>query len=277
MKNLIIVIAAVFILAACEKTVYLDLDKTNPKVVIEGMITDRENMQFVKVSRSAGFYSTGGTPKITDATVSVQDDQGNTFNFVHNPNNHPDSLGIYLPETPFAGVIGRTYSLTVVVDGKSYEAEDKLFRLVPIDKLEYEIDQDEEDDPEDPGRFYEVLLWVTEPKDTKDYYLFTVYRNGEIAYENDTDVYYGDDELIGEDIDGVSMPVYFAKDDKAEIVVYSLSREAFIFYRDLDKLINNDGGMFGTPPANPRTNLSNGAVGFFQASAVQSGELTIGQ
>ena len=69
MKNLIIVIAAVFILTACEKTVYLDLDKTNPKVVIEGMITDRENMQFVKVSRSAGFYSTGGTPKITDATV----------------------------------------------------------------------------------------------------------------------------------------------------------------------------------------------------------------
>jgi hypothetical protein len=207
----------------------------------------------------------------------VEDDQGNTFNFVHNPNGHADSLGIYLPETPFVGVIDRTYSLTVMVDGKSYEATDKLYRLVPIDKLEYVIDKDEEDDPEDPGRFYEVRLWVKEPQETRDYYLFESYRNGELAYDNDTDVYYGDDELIGENIDGVSLPVFYSKDDVAEIVVYSLSRDGFIFYRDLEKLINNDGGMFGTPPANPRTNLSNGAVGFFQVSAIQSAQITIGQ
>lgn len=277
MKRLIILLAAVVGLAACEKTVYLDLNSTNPKVVIEGMVTDRDSMQFVKVSRSAGFYSNGGTPRVTDATVFVEDDQGNTFNFVHNPNGHADSVGIYLPETPFAGVIDRTYSLTVIVDGKSYEASDKLYRLVPIDKLEYEIDEDEQDDPEDPGRFYEVRLWVKEPQETRDYYLFSSYRNGELAYDADTDVYYADDELIGENIDGVAMPAYYAKDDVAEIVVYSMSREGFIFYRDLDKLINNDGGMFGTPPANPRTNLSNGAVGFFQVSAVQSAEITIGQ
>src|SRR5690242_5018759 len=130
MKKLIILFAAVIGLTACEKTVYLDLDKSNPKVVIEGMVTDREDMQFVKVSRSAGFYSTGGTPRVTDATVQVVDDLGNTFNFVHNPNSNADSLGIYLPETPFSGEIGRTYTLTVIVDGKSYEATDKLFRLV---------------------------------------------------------------------------------------------------------------------------------------------------
>jgi hypothetical protein len=257
--------------------VYLDLDQSKPKVVIEGMVTDRAEMQFVKVSRSSGFYSNGGTPKVTDATVVVEDNLGNSYNFVHNPNGNADSVGIYLPEVPFSGVIGRTYKLTVMVDGKSYEGSDTMYRLVPIDKLESRIDEDEEEDPEDPGRFYELRLWVKEPKDTRDYYLFKNYRNGELAFDADTDIYYADDEFIGENIDGVSLPVFYAKDDVAEIVVYSLSREAFIFYRDLDKLLNGDGGMFSPPPANPRTNLSNDAVGFFQVSAVQSGELTIGQ
>jgi hypothetical protein len=209
--------------------------------------------------------------------VTVEDDLGNIFNFIHNPSGHADSLGIYLPVTPFAGEIDRTYTVTVVVDGQSYEGTDKLMRLVAIDKLEGRIDPEEEEDPEDSDRFYELLLWVKEPQETKDYYLFQSYRNGELAFDGDTDIYYADDELIGEDIDGVSLPVYYAKGDVAKIVVYSLSREAFIYYRDLDKLLNNDGGMFGTPPANPRTNLSNGAVGFFQASAIQTGELVIGE
>jgi hypothetical protein len=277
MKNIVLFFAVILFLSACEKTVYLDLDQSKPKVVIEGMVTDRAEMQFVKVSRSSGFYSNGGTPKVTDATVVVEDDLGNSYNFVHNPNGNEDSLGIYLPEVPFSGVIGRTYKLTVMVDGKSYEGSDTMYRLVPIDKLESRIDEDEEEDPEDPGRFYELRLWVKEPKDTRDYYLFKNYRNGELAFDADTDIYYADDEFIGENIDGVSLPVFYAKDDVAEIVVYSLSREAFIFYRDLDKLLNGDGGMFSPPPANPRTNLSNDAVGFFQVSAVQSGELTIGQ
>jgi hypothetical protein len=277
MKNIVLFFALILFLSACEKTVYLDLDQSKPKVVIEGMVTDRAEMQFVKVSRSSGFYSNGGTPKVTDATVVVEDNLGNSYNFVHNPNGNADSVGIYLPEVPFSGVIGRTYKLTVMVDGKSYEGSDTMYRLVPIDKLESRIDEDEEDDPEDPGRFYELRLWVKEPKETRDYYLFKNYRNGELAFDADTDIYYADDEFIGENIDGVSLPVFYAKDDVAEIVVYSLSREAFIFYRDLDKLLNGDGGMFSPPPANPRTNLSNDAVGFFQVSAVQSGELTIGQ
>lgn len=277
MKNIFIIIITLFVLTSCEKTVELDLENSTPKIVIEGLVTDREGHQYVKVSRSAGFYSTGKTPRVSDATVMIADDQGNTFSFVHNPNSHADSTGYYLPETPLTGAIGRTYTLTVVADGQTYEASDTMFRLTPIDKLEYRINEEEQEDPEDDGRFYELLLFVKEPQDTKDYYLFKSFRNGALEYQNDTDVYYADDELIGENIDGISLPLFYAVDDVAKIEVQSLSRQAFIFYRDLSKLLNNDGGMFGTPPANPRTNLSNDAVGFFQVSAIQSAELVIAE
>jgi hypothetical protein len=262
-------------ITACEKTVTLDLDEMESKVVIEGQVTDHPGYQFVKVSRTADFYSTGKTPGVTTATVMVEDDMGKHISFTHNPNDHPDSVGYYLPEVSFLGEINRTYKLTVVVGGQAYEARDKIYRVTSIDDLDFRINTDEQQDPEDPGRFYEVLYFVKEPKETTDYYLFKSYRNGALEYANDTDIYFADDELVGEKIEGVPMPIFYAAQDQARAEVYSLSREAFIFYRDLQKLLNNDGGMFSTPPANPRTNLSNGALGFFQTSAVSVAEIVI--
>lgn len=276
MKNsFIIAILIITALSSCEKTVTLDLEQTQPRIVIEGQVTDVSTKNYVKISRSTGFYNTGKTTRVTDATVMVEDDAGNSYSFVHYQGTHPDSSGYYFPEIPFSGVTGRTYTLIVVADGQTYEATDQLYRLVTIDKLEYRVNENEETDPEHPGRFYELLLFVKEPQDTRDYYLFKSYRNDSLKFMNETDIYFADDELIGENIDGIPLPLFYETGDKAGVEVYSLSRDAFVYYRDLQKLLNNDGGLFGTPPSNPRSNLSNGALGLFQVSAIQSGELQI--
>jgi hypothetical protein len=74
----------------------------------------------------------------------------------------------------------------------------------------------------------------------------------------------------------VPSPVYYAQNDKARLEVYSLTRRGYIFYNDLSIVLNNDGGgMFGPIPSSPRTNLTNGALGFFQVSAVQEKETFI--
>jgi hypothetical protein len=276
MKNILILsVVLLFALTACEKTITLDLEQTQPRIVIEGQVTDMSSKNFVKISRSTGFYNTGKTTRVTDATVTVEDNAGNTYNFVHYQGTNADSIGYYFPEDPFEGVPGRTYKLTVIAGGEKYEATDQLFRLVTIDKLEYRINENEKKDPDYPGRFYELLLFVKEPQDTRDYYLFKSYRNDSLKYMYDTDIYFADDELIGENIDGIPLPVYYGLGDKAGVEVYSLSRDAFVYYRDLQKLLTNDGGLFGTPPANPRSNLTNGALGLFQASAIRTGELHI--
>jgi len=275
MRNIFIAIALVATLTACEKTVVLDLDQTATKLVIEGWVTDVPGHQFVKVSRTAGFYTTGKTPRVTDATVMVEDDMGNTHTYTHNPNNHPDSMGYYLPAVSFVGETGHTYHLTVVADGQTYEAQDHLNRTVSIDRLETKVDEDEKKDPKDAGRFYEVLIYAHEPQETRDYYLFKFYRNGQLTYDSESDIYFTDDELIGEEIDGISGASFYALNDFARVESYSLSREAYIFYRDLQKVLNNDGGMFNPPAADPRSNLSNGALGFFQTSAMVSAEITV--
>ncbi len=275
MKNIFIVILLSVVFMSCEKTVLLDLNQNIPRLVIEGQVTNQPGYQYVKITRTTGFYEEGESPAVEDATVRVTDDLGNEFVFTHNPGNLADSAGIYLPETPFTGVIGRAYKLTVTTDGEVYEAEDAMSQVTSIDSLASRISTDEQDDPKDFGRFYEVLMYAKEPQNSTDYYLFKFYRNDSLKVYNDTHIYYADDEVLGENIDGVPSPIYYAPGDLARVEMYSLTRNGFVFYNDLQSLLNSDGGLFSQPPSNSRTNLSNGAVGFFQASALEIKEIVI--
>lgn len=272
--------AAVFIMlvmiaAGCEKEYFLDPNPAGSMVVIEGLVTDRPGHQYVKISRNAGFYDSGKTPRITDAVVTVTDDLGNVHEFVHNPGDNPDSTGYYKPSSSFAGQVGRTYTLQVTADGEIYEAEDTLYPVASIDSLTVDIDEDEREDPEHPGRFYQVLIYTREPQETKDFYLFNFYRNDSLTLNDPTDIYFTDDVVLAESIDGITTPIYFSVGDKATVEALSISRPAFVFYNDLSILLNNDGGMYSPPPANCRNNLTNGALGFFQASAVNTMDIIV--
>jgi hypothetical protein len=150
-----------------------------------------------------------------------------------------------------------------------------MYRVTSIDSLTYGIDQDELDDPEDEGKFYEVLIYAKEPQETKDYYLFDFYRNDSLLVGSPDEIYFSDDIALGEEINGVQSPIYYAKGDVARVEAFSLSRAGYVFYSDLQSLLNNDGGMYSPPPANCRNNLSNGALGFFRASAVDMMEIII--
>jgi hypothetical protein len=273
MRSVLAYISIALFFISCDAPFQLDLQQAPERVVIEGLVTNVEAKQSVKVTRSADFYSSGETPRITDAIVTVSDDEGNTFEFIHNPRNHADSAGIYVPVTPFTGVIGRTYTLTVEAGGETFQATDEMFDVIPVDSITFEPDEDEIEDPEIEGRFYEVLLFAKEPQNVKNFYLFHFYRNDSLTFQNETDIYYSDDELLAENIDGVPGPIYYAKGDVARIEIFSMSRLGFVYYNDLSSLLNGDsGGMFGPIPSSPRTNLSNGALGFFQVSAVNTAE-----
>jgi len=61
----------------------------------------------------------------------------------------------------------------------------------------------------------------------------------------------------------------------ATVELYSLTRVQYIYFSDLANILNNDGGMFSPPPANPRSNLSGGALGLFQVSSVSRASILI--
>lgn len=265
-------------LNSCEKTIIIDSHQSAASVVIEGLITNQPGGQHIKISKTSDFYQNGVTERVTNAIVMVHDNLGIETKFIHNPTGTEDKTGYYYASAGFSGEIGRTYTLSVQIGNELYMAEDKLLPVTTIDSLSYRVNEDEVEDPKIEGKFYELLAYMKEPQETKDYYLFKFYRNDSITYYlRNSDIYFTDDTGIGEDIDGIPSPVYFAVNDKARMEIHSLSRNAFLYYNDLFNLINNDGGMISPPPTNPRTNLTNGALGYFRTSAVNSATITIEQ
>lgn len=273
MKKAIIYILAALFFLSCEETIELDLNQVDLKYVIDGLVTNELKQHKITLTKSVEFYEGGETPGVTNATVLVSDNNGNSWNFVHN-NQIP---GEYLSEEPFKGEVGNTYSLEVIVDGKTFTAQDELIRVTPIDSITWRMNEDEFEDPEDEGEFYEILIYTKEPQETEDYYFFRFYQNDTIMNYDNTEIFFADDVLIGESIDGIVGPEFYRIGDRAKFEMYSISREAFVYYSDLYTVLTNDGGMFGPVPANPRTNIEGGAVGLFQVSAIESAEIIIGE
>jgi hypothetical protein len=257
------------LLTSCEETIQLDLDQVEPKIVVEGLLTNRLGDQYVKVTKTVDFYASGGAEKITNANIKLIDDLGEEYSF------NQTSPGYYLPVVDFAGVVGRSYSLSVEVDGVFYQSEDQLLRVPEIDSLGYSLNGDPDQDRIDSGHLYDLLLYMKEPKETTDYYLFKFYRNDSLTFTNANDIYLLTDEALSESISGFPGPVYYAEQDTARMDMFSVTRNGYVYFSDLTNLLFNDGGLFGPVPANPRSNMSNGALGFFQVSAVTTTQVIL--
>jgi hypothetical protein len=275
MKTSIPIFLFAVLLAGCDVPIDLDIEQTPPQVVIEALLTDRPGEPFVRVTQSVDFYYQGPATRINDAVVTLRNELGQSVEFGHYEGDNIDSMGYYLPPVGFAGQVGRIYTVTVSAAGKTFEATDSLKYVTSIDSLAYRPNRFAAQDPPSNGKTYEILVYAKEPQESKDYYLVKYYRNDSLTYNGDSDVYVLDDYGVGENIDGVPSAILFGDEDLAEIEMFSLTRDGFLYYNDLVTIMNSDGGMFSPPPANPRSNFSNGALGFFQVSAASERSIVV--
>lgn len=267
MKQLLYFICGLFLFTACEKTIQLDLDQSPEVVIIEGLLTDEFAKHYVKISKSVQFEDTGQTPRVENATVEVRDNEGNQWTYVE------FAPGFYEAAEPFAGKVGNIYTMEVVIDDKVYTATDQLLSNGTIDSLTIRIDEEERQD--DPVYFYEVLMYLTEPPATQDYYLFKFFRDDNPLNDDGETVFYTDDVAVRENVEGFAIPYFFKEGNTARIELYSLTRKAFLYYRDLQENVLNDGGLFSGQPANVSTNIEGGALGYFQTSSKRMMEIEV--
>ena len=269
MKKTFVYLACLFVLASCEETIPLDLEQTPPLLVIEGLVTNNPDFNYVQLSESSQFYDKGQTPRVSGAEVFVTDGQGRQYAFSET------DPGLYKPVEPLIGVVGQTYELTVTTEGKTYRGSETMLPVQPIDSLTHAKVTDVGTDNEDAGRFYELYMYMREPQDQENYYLFKFYRNQEVLDFDGLDIYAFDDEALAGTINGIATPEYYALGDLAKVELFSITRRAFRYYTDLSNTLNNDGGLFSGIPANAISNLEGGAIGYFQVSNIDVEERII--
>jgi hypothetical protein len=115
---------------SCEKVVDLkSVGDASAQIVIEGNITNIDSAQYVHVSYSVSASATTAPPPVTDAVVTVTDEENETYNFVQS------APGTYMLKSIITKP-GETYTLHVQEGGKIYTASSQMPAInVKIDTM----------------------------------------------------------------------------------------------------------------------------------------------
>lgn len=137
MNRLTLILFAILlsVISGCTMEFVPDSDVISETLVVEGMITDQDRVNRIRLSLSQpiGQMLNKKVP-VTGAVVSITDDDGTVTSLTESP------PGTYCTDSvQFRGLVGASYSLRVLLGGREYETDFMEMKPVPpIDSLYYE-------------------------------------------------------------------------------------------------------------------------------------------
>ena len=255
-----------FIFSSCEDVIEMHMETGKQALVVEGWLTNKAEAQFVKL------YFTGATSDqsfkmLSNATLTLSDNQGHTEIL---PETAPGKYQI----SALKSVKGRIYTLKIESTVGNYQAVAEVKRIsMPLDSLTFKY-QEKSAIYSESG--YYPRSHGQEYGGIGDFCQIRLYKNGKyLNHTNDFNL--SDDEFVdGNYIANTELSVEkpFQKNDLAKAEIWSLTKDAYLFWTDIRAQLQN-GQMFGRPLSNTRTNLVKAnatamdVVGYFGASLVQ--------
>jgi hypothetical protein len=257
MNRLFIIASFAFcssLLFSCQKVIKVDLNSTDPKVVVEAEFSDKPGPHYVKLTHTVNFDQPNVFPPVTGATVKLSDNAGNSEVLTE------DSPGIYKTSS-MTGVPGRKYTLDITANNKTYTAVSEMFQPVSLDSLTIQ-----------KGLFRDarnVHAHFTDPAGVKNWYRL-------VQIINDTatkDIYITEDILRdGQPIDELLFSNNnndtLVTGDSIVVKLQSIDQGVYDYWRTFIQM--GFAGPQAPTPANPKSNFSNGALGYFSAYAERS-------
>jgi hypothetical protein len=269
-KSFLIIPALLIFIASCTERIDIQLDDTYTRLVVDGAITTDTARHFVELSATTSYYYNEEPPPVSGASLEISDDLGNVEYMTE------IEPGKYATSPLFAAVPGRIYTLRIElaeeINGHStYMASSAVNPIYPIDSigLVYQPDWGEKG-------FYEVTCYYLD-RPTRDFYMFNIYKNGEILTDTIKSRIVTDDEFYnGNYTNGIGVG-YLDQSKEKEVLQAgdtitfqgcNITEEYYNFVISLQSETNYQTPLFSGPPANVKGNISNGAAGFFAAYAV---------
>ncbi len=251
------------LLFSCERTAKLDIMENEPVLVVEGLITNLAPPYYVHLSTTTDLNAEENSIAINDAVVKISNDDGEEelLTFAGDGAYQCDNL---------QGTIGTTYFLEITWQDQIYSSESTMLPIGQIDSLNYVFKPD--DLITDEGYYVTYFGQKSDPS-TINYYRWLISLNGKLL-TNRFNLFIESDEFVS-GLQGLEFDIPFSKSDTIGVQVYSLDMPVYNYYEAFGSLVNNDGGIFSISPENPPSNVSNGAFGLFQASAINSESIII--
>ncbi|MCF8297370.1 MAG: DUF4249 domain-containing protein [Saprospiraceae bacterium] len=264
-KNIFLAIAIVSLLSSCTEKIELKLDDTYTRIVVDGEITSEVKAHQVILSKSTSYFNNEAPPPVIGAKVTISDGT-NTYDLSET------EPGIYKTQPNVQGVAGRIYTLTISDIDINGDGKDDIFTASSEMKPTWAIDSITQEifDPTETPLRYLINGWGQEDPMPGQYYLWRYYKNNVLETDTLDELIFVDDEMVnGSYIAGLAMFLVDAKiNDTIKVESRSITKDYYEFINSFMAETVWNAGSFGGPPANVKTNVSNGGLGYFNAIEV---------
>ncbi len=254
-----------FILHGCEEVVEVDLNESNPRLVVAASIfvpkDNPEASQYIRLTTTAPYFSED-VPAATGADVAIIDETGRKYDFEEFEDG-------YYKSDEFTPGFNIVYQLEILYNRELFTATESLVASPTIEFVE------QRDNAGFSGDNIEFRAFYTDPQEVNNYYLFR------FLHENLSIQIY-DDEFT----DGNLTFAYFnssniEKGDVIRFEIQGISRRFYEYMFILRSQAGTGGGPFQTQPTTVRgnvinqTNPENFPFGYFRLSETDGLNYTV--
>jgi hypothetical protein len=264
MKTILIFFSVFILLTSCENVIEIELNYMEPKLVIEGVINDFDKQCIIKLSKTADYFNQKTNPAVSDAVITLNDNAGTIVNF------NEIEPGIYMEESVRAKS-NTNYTLKILSEGDEYVANATIPQKVDIDSLTclynsesilYEVG-------------YVVSCHFSDPEEFRNFYRLKTYNISDRTKAKNSKDLYNDDLFNGNHVKLPWSYDVYQQFDTVVVELYTLDMQTYDYYKTLFPISGGAEMMSMTTPANPNTNISNGALGYFGAYTISSDTIII--
>jgi hypothetical protein len=241
------------IFSACEKVIDIDLSGSKEAIVIEATITNTRLPFTVLISKTSPYFGTKASNPVSGAKVSIRAENGKTKYF------NEMSPGLYQLKNTLASA-GFWYIIDVEYEGITYTARSFMNEAVPI--VEFGFSYFDGLGLLDSG--YKIDTYIRDPEERTNYYRIKYYVNGKLTEDEGDITLYSDQLFNGKEIGLGQRSLAFQKTDTVTVELQSIDKAAYDYFSTLENISGNVIEQSASP-ANPVSNFSNGALGYFSA------------
>lgn len=260
-----------FLLTGCEKVIDIDLPAEPSRLVVDANLSyikgsDGKN-QSIFLSTTTDYFDKD-IPKVSGAIVYVNNSSNAKFEFIE----ETTQKGKYTCAN-FVPVMGENYTLTIVYNGETYKAQEKLTSVNKIEDIEQRSDLGINKDE------YGIKVNFVDPATEDNFYV--------ISYATSFDKFpavevFNDQFFQGKIGFGLFGSDKLKMGDKVEVRLQGTSERYFNYIKKITSTAVGAGGPFQPmPSSNIRGNLvnqtkpSNYCLGYFNVSETDKFTYTI--
>ena len=258
---------------SCTDVIDIQPDDAPALLVVDAWLNNRAKSQIIDLSETVTYFDSQSKRDVTDASVSIQSDQGRTFVFEH------QGQGSYRwqPEdsTDALGVAGHGFLLEIVRQGVRYQASSTMLPTASIEEIRQEFRENELGSAD--GIWAEFI--ARDLPGLGNTYWIKTYKNDSLLNKpEELNLAFDAAFDSGSQVDGLifippirelinpvpdptnegeEAPAPWSAGDKIRVEIHSVSIPAFEFMTlARDQILNGNNTIFATPIANTRGNVT---------------------